>query len=75
MADETDLRLYLGEHGLRSLPAAQLADARRAPGAAMRREIRRGSRIRYMRRIYLPDEHRCPCLFASSGPDLVRHVN
>ena len=74
VADETDLWLYVVEHDLRGLSAAQLADARRAPGAAVR-EIRRGSRTRYMRRIYAPDQYRCPCLCESAGPDPVRHVN
>jgi hypothetical protein len=75
VADETDLRLYPVEHDLRGLSAAQLADARRAPGEAVRRAIRRGSHIRYVPRIWAPVERRCLGLFASAGPTLVRHVN
>ena len=75
MADETDLRLYLVEHDLRGLSPAQLADAHRALGEAVRRAIRRGGHIRYVQRIYAPGEHRCLCLFEAPGPDLVRHVN
>ena len=75
VADETDLWLYVVEHDLRGLSAAQLADVHRALGEAVRRAIQRGSRIRYMRRIYAPDQYRCPCLCESAGPDPVRHVN
>jgi hypothetical protein len=60
VTDETDLRLYPARHDLRGLSAAQLADARRAPGAAVRRVIRRGSHIRYVPRIWAPVERRCP---------------
>jgi len=47
----------------------------RALGEAVRRAARRGSRIRYVQRIYVPQEQRCLCLFEAAGPDLVRNVN
>jgi hypothetical protein len=75
VADETDRRLYLVEHDLRGLSPAQLAGVHRALGEAVRREVRRGSRIRYVQRIYAPEEQRCLCLFEAAGPDLVRAVN
>jgi hypothetical protein len=75
VADETDRRLYLVEHDLRGLSPTQLAGVHRALGEAVRREIRRGSRIRYVQRIYAPEEQRCLCLFEAAGPDLVRAVN
>ena len=75
MADETDRHLYLVEHDLRGLSPSQLASVHRALGEAVRREIRRGSSIRYVQRIYAPDEQRCLCLFEAPGPDLVRNVN
>jgi len=75
VADETDLRLYPVEHDLRSLSAARLADVHRALGEPVRRAIRRGGHIRYVQRIYAPDEHRCLCLSESAGPAPVRHVN
>ena len=75
MADDTDRRLYLVEHDLRGLSPAQLASVHRALGEAVRREIRRGGRIRYVQRIYAPEEQRCLCLFDAAGPDLVRNVN
>jgi uncharacterized protein DUF4242 len=76
VADETGGRLlYLVEHDLRGLSPSQLAAVHRALGEAVRREIRRGSRIRYVQRIYAPQEHRCLCLFEAAGPDLVRAVN
>ena len=75
MADETDLRLYLVEHDLHGLSAPQLAAVHRALGEAVRREIRRGSQIRYVQRIYAPEEHRCLCLFEAAGPEPVRNVN
>jgi len=41
VADETDLHLYLVEHDLLGLSTPQLANADRALGEALRREIRR----------------------------------
>ena len=75
MAHETDRRLYLVEHDLRGLSPAQLAGVHRALDEAVRREIQRGGQIRYVQRIYAPDEHRCLCLFEAAGPELVRSVN
>ena len=75
MADETDRRLFLVEHDLRGLLPWQLATVHRALDEAVRRENLRGGRIRYVQRIYAPDEQRCLCLFEATGPDLVRNVN
>jgi hypothetical protein len=62
VADETDFRLYLVEHDLGGLSAAQLAAVHRMLGEAVGREVRRGSRIRYVQRIDVPGEDRCLCL-------------
>ena len=76
MADEPGGRLlYLVEHDLRDLSPSQLAEVYRALGEAVRRAIRRGIRIRYVQRIYAPDEQRCLCLFEATGPEVVRAVN
>ena len=72
---ETDRRLFLVEHDLRGLTSWQLASVHRALDEAVRRENRRGRRIRYVQRIYAPAEQRCLCLFEAAGPDLVRSVN
>ena len=75
MADQTDRRLFLVEHDLRGLSPWQLATVHRALDEAVRRENQRGRQIRYVQRIYAPDEQRCLCLFEATGPDLVRNVN
>jgi uncharacterized protein DUF4242 len=75
VADQTDFQLYLVEHDLQGLSAAQLAAVHRALGEAVHRETRRGSQIRYVQRIDVPDEQRCLCLFEAAGPELVRAVN
>jgi hypothetical protein len=75
VADETDRQLYLVEHDLRGLSPSQLAGVYRALGEAVRRAARRGSRIRYVQRIYAPEEQRCLCLFEAAGPEVVRHIN
>jgi Protein of unknown function (DUF4242) len=75
VADETDHRLFLVEHDLRGLSPGQLATVHRALGEAVRRENQRGQRIRYVQRIYAPDEQRCLCLFEARGPGVVRSVN
>jgi len=48
---------------------------RRAEFALVRRELRRGSPIRYVQRIDVPDDQRCLCLFEAAGPEMVRNVN
>ena len=75
VADETDRRLYLVELDLRGLSSPQLAGVQRALDEAVRRENRRGSKIRYLQCIYAPDEQRCLCLFEAAGPDQVRSVS
>ena len=75
MADQTDRRLFLVEHDLRGLSPWQLATVHWALDEAVRRENQRGRQIRYVQRIYAPDEQRCLCLFEATGPDLVRNVN
>ena len=75
MADGEDVRLYLVELDLHGLSSPQLASVHRALGEAVRRELKRGSPIRYVQRIDVPEEHRCLCLFEAPGPDLVRNVN
>jgi len=75
VADETHRLLYLVEHDLRGLSPAQLASLHRALGEAVRRESRRGGRIRYLQRIDVPAELRCLCLFEAAGPEVVRRVN
>ena len=72
---ETEHRLFLVEYDLRGLTSWQLASVHRALDEAVRRENRRGGRIRYVQRIYAPEEQRCLCLFVAAGPDLVRSVN
>ena len=74
MADETDRRLFLVEYDLRGLSQWQLAAVHQALGEAVRRQNRRGRRIRYVQRIYAPDEQRCLCLFEAADLDLVRSV-
>jgi hypothetical protein len=72
---ETDHRLYLVEHDLRGMSSWQVASVQRALNEAVRRENRRGGRIRYVQCIYSPTEHRCLCLFEAADPELVRSVN
>ena len=75
MTDQADRHLFLVEHDLRGLSPWQLATVHRALGEAVRRENRQGRQIRYVQRIYAPDEQRCLCLFEAAGPNLVRSVN
>lgn len=72
---ETDHRLYLVEYDLRGLSSWQLASVQRALAEAVRRQNRRGQRIRYVQCIYALEEQRCLCLFEAADPDLVHGVN
>ena len=75
MGDEAGRRLYLVEHDLCGLSPAQLASVHRALAEAVRRQARQGSPVRYVQRIYAPEEHKCLCLFEADSPDPVRAVN
>jgi Nickel responsive protein SCO4226-like len=70
-----DLRLFLVEHDLRGLSSQQRSSAHQSLGEAVFRVARRGSRIRYVQRIIVPEESRCLCLFEAAGAELVRNVN
>jgi len=63
------------EHDLRDLSSQQRSSAHHSLGEAVSRAVRRGSRIRYVQRILVPEESRCLCLFEAAGADLVRNVN
>jgi hypothetical protein len=62
------------EHDLQGLSPGQLASAHRALDLAVRRQARRGSQIRYLQWIVVPQESRCLCLFESNSADIVRAV-
>jgi hypothetical protein len=75
VSGQPDLRLFMVEHDLRGLSSQQQASAHHSLGEAVRRAVRRGSRIRYVQSILVPGESRCLCLFEAAGADLVRNVN
>jgi len=70
-----DLRLFMVEHDLHDLSSQQRSSAHQSLAEAVRRAVRRGSRIRYVQRILVPEESRCLCLFEAAGAELVRNVN
>jgi hypothetical protein len=63
------------EHDLHDLSSQQRSSAHQSLSEAVRRAVRRGSRIRYVQRILVPEESRCLCLFEAAGAELVRDVN
>lgn len=75
MTGPTELRLFMVEHDLRDLTSQQQSSAHQSLGEAVRRVARRGSRIRYVQRILIPEESRCLCLFEAAGADVVRNAN
>jgi len=72
---QPDLRLFMVEYDLRDLSSQQRSSAHQSIGEAVRRAVRRGSRIRYVQCILVPEESRCLCLFEAAGADQVRNVN
>jgi Protein of unknown function (DUF4242) len=75
VSGQPDRRLFMVEHDLRGLSPQQRSSAHHSLGEAVRRAVRRGSCIRYLQRILVPEESRCLCLFEAPGADLVRNVN
>lgn len=75
MGTQTGLALFMVEHDLRGLSPRQLPSAHRALGEAVRREARRGGRIRYVQCVLAAEEHRCLCLFEAPEPGVVRRVH
>jgi hypothetical protein len=63
------------EHDMHGLSPQQRSSAHQSLGEAVRRVAGRGSRIRYVQRILVPEESRCLCLFEAADADLVRNVN
>jgi hypothetical protein len=63
------------EHDLRDLSSQQRSSAHQSLGEAVRRAVLRGSSIRYVQCILVPQESRCLCLFEAARADLVRTVN
>jgi Protein of unknown function (DUF4242) len=75
VSGQPDLEFFMVEHDLRGLSAGQRSCAHRALGEAVRRAALQGSPIRYVQRIFVPEESRCLCLFEAAGAGLVRAVN
>jgi hypothetical protein len=75
MGDDPDLQLFLVEHDLHDLSAAQLASVHQALEEAVCRAASRGNLIRYVQRILASQERSCLCLFQAPWPDTVRTVN
>ena len=75
MGDEADLQLFLVEHDLHGLSPALLSSAHQVLEEAVCRELDRGSPIRYVQRIFVPEQRRCLCLFQAPGQGPVRAVN
>lgn len=75
MSTQAGLALFMVEHDMRGLSPGQLASAHRALGEAVRREARRGGRIRYVQRVLAAAERRCVCLFEAPEPGVVRRVH
>jgi hypothetical protein len=65
----------MAEYDLRDLSSQQRSSAQHSLAEAVRRAVRRGSSIRYVQCILVPEESRCLCLFEAAGADLVREVN
>jgi len=63
------------EHDLRDLSAQQRSSAHHSLADAVRRAVRRGSHIRYVQCILVPEDSRSLCLLEAAGADLVRYVN
>jgi Protein of unknown function (DUF4242) len=75
VSGQPDLRLFMVEHDLRDLSSQQRSSAHQSLGEAVRRAVLRGSSIRYVQCILVPEESRCLCLFEAARADLVRNVN
>jgi uncharacterized protein DUF4242 len=75
VSGQPDRRLFMVEHDLRGLSSQQRDSAHHSLGEAVGRAVRRGSRIRYVQRIDVPEESRCLCLFEAAEAALVRNVN
>ena len=71
----TSVSIFLAERDTGSTADVDIGQAHRALEAAARRVGSRDHRVRYLRTIYIPGEHRCIFLFEASDADIVRLVN
>ncbi len=68
-------QLFVVERALSGLTLEQVRAAFRATADAVRREVARGARFRYLRSTFAPADGRCLCLFEAPDAELVRRVN
>jgi hypothetical protein len=69
------MTMYLVERTLPGLTVADLAEAQLALVASCARLSARGSRVRYLRSLLVPDRGRCLCLFEAGAAELVARAN
>lgn len=74
-AKQASVSIFLVERDTGSTSDIDISQAHRALEAAARRLGSRNHRVRYLRTIYVPGEHRCICLFEASDAATVRLVN
>jgi hypothetical protein len=69
------MTVYMVERNLAGISLDQLAAAQKAAITTARNMREQGSQIRYIRSTFVPERHRCMCLFEAGSPDLVRQLN
>jgi uncharacterized protein DUF4242 len=67
--------IYLVERDLPGMTRDQLAAAHRALIQTASRFTARGTPVRYVRSVFVPQQARCLCVFEAPDADVVRQVN
>ena len=69
------MTVYLAERDLKGIGMDDLAAAQRRAIDTARDMSAEGTRVRYIRSMFVPAEGRCECLFEADDADAVRRLN
>ena len=69
------MAVYMVERDLPGISMEQLAAAQQAAIQTGEQMTGAGTRVRYIRSLFVPGENRCLCLFEAESPEQVKQLN
>ena len=69
------MTVYMVERELKGIAMEDLAAAQKKAIATGEEMSRGGTKVRYIRSTFAPEDGRCMCLFEADSPDAVRKLN
>jgi Protein of unknown function (DUF4242) len=69
------MAVYMVERDLKGITMDQLGAAQKKAIETGKELTAKGTPVRYLRSVFVPDESRCMCLFEASSPEAVKNLN